>query len=111
TPIRMIPLNSPGIQKLVSENPYYVMTVIPGGIYKGVNRDVPTYAVKATFVTDDKEPNDVVYNVVKAVFSRLGELQAAHGAFKTLKAEDMLKGLSAPLHPGALRYYKEKGWK
>lgn len=109
--IRMIPLNSPGIQKLVSANSYYVMTVIPGGIYKGVSKDVPTYAVKATFITSEKEPNEVVYNVVKAVFSRLGELKAAHGAFRTLEPQDMLKGLSAPFHPGALRYYKEKGWK
>lgn len=109
TAIRMIPVNSMGIQKLVSGKPYYVMTTIPGGVYKGVSKDVPTYAVKATFVTSDKQPNDVVYNVVKTIFDNLDQFRATHAAFKFLKKEDMLKGLSAPFHPGAMRYYKEKG--
>ena len=61
TAITMIPVNTPAIQKLVAEKPYYAMTAIPGGIYKGVPKDVPTYAVKATFVTGDKEPADQVY--------------------------------------------------
>ena len=87
------------------------MTTIPGGIYKGVSKSVPTYAVKATFVTGNKEPNDVVYNVVKTIFDNLSSFRATHAAFKYLKPKDMLGGLSAPLHPGALRYYKEKGLK
>ncbi len=109
TAIRMIPVNSMGIQKLVAGNPYYVMTTIPGGVYQGVSQDVPTYAVKATFVTGDKQPNDVVYNVVKTIFDNLDQFRATHAAFKFLKKEDMLKGLSAPFHPGAMRYYEEKG--
>ena len=111
TGIRIIPVNSSGIQKLVSSKPYYVMTAIPGGIYKGGNKDVPTYAVKATFVTGNKEPNDVVYNVVKTIFDNLDSFRATHPAFKYLKPKDMLGGNSAPFHPGAMRYYKEKGWK
>ena len=109
TAIRMIPVNSMGIQKLVAGKPYYVMTSIPGGIYKGVDKDVPTYAVKATFVTGSKQPNDVVYNVVKTIFDNLDQLRATHAAFKYLQKKDMLGGLSAPFHPGATRYYKEKG--
>jgi uncharacterized protein len=110
TEIRMIPVDGPGIKKLVADNPYYVMTVVPGGIYKGVDKDVPTYAVKATFVTGEKEPDEVVYNVVKAIFENLGRFKESHAAFKYLDPKDMLQGLSAPLHPGAARYYKEKGW-
>lgn len=111
TAFRMIPINSSGIQKLVAGNPYYVMTTIPGGIYKGVDKDVPTYAVKATFVTGDNQDNQVVYDVVKTVFDNLEKFKSSHAAFKYLKPKDMLGGLSAPLHEGALRYYKEKGWK
>ncbi|MEE9240378.1 MAG: TAXI family TRAP transporter solute-binding subunit, partial [bacterium] len=100
-----------GIRKLVSGSPYYVMTVIPGGIYKGVGKDVPTYAVKATFVTGVKQDKQTVYDVVKTVFDNLGKLKASHAAFKYLKPKEMLGGLSAPFHEGALRYYKEKGLK
>ncbi len=109
TAIRMIPINSAGIQKLVAGKPYYVMTNIPGGIYKGVSKNVPTYAVKATFVTGKNQPNDVVYNVVKTIFDNLGDFQKTHAAFKYLTKKDMLGGLSAPFHPGAERYYVEKG--
>lgn len=109
TAIRMVPINAPGIMKLVAGKPYYVMTNIPGGIYKGVKKDVPTYAVKATFVTSNKQPNDVVYNVVKTIFDNLDQFRATHAAFKYLQKKDMLGGLSAPFHPGATRYYKEAG--
>jgi TRAP transporter TAXI family solute receptor len=109
TAIRMVPVNTAPIQKLVKDNSYYVMTAIPGGIYKGVDKDVPTYAVKATFVTGDKEPADQVYQVVKTIFENLDTLRGLHPAFKILNPKDMLKGLSAPMHPGAVKYYKEKG--
>jgi TRAP transporter TAXI family solute receptor len=109
TAIRMIPINAKGIMDLVAGKPFYVMTNIPGGIYKGVDKDVPTYAVKATFVTGKNQPNDVVYNVVKTIFDNLDQFRATHAAFKYLTKKDMLGGLSAPFHPGATRYYKEKG--
>ena len=110
TRIRMIPIDAPGIKKFVADNPSYVVTAIPGGIYKGVDKDVPTYAVKATFVTSEKQPEEVVYHVVKTVFENLDHFRKAHPAFASLKPEEMLQGLSAPLHVGAIRYYKEKGW-
>jgi hypothetical protein len=110
TKIRMIPIDAPAIKKFVADNPYYVLAAIPGGIYKGVDKDVATFAVKATFVTSDKEPDDVVYNVVKTVFENLDRFRTMHPAFRSVQPQEMLKGLSAPLHPGALRYYKEKGW-
>lgn len=108
--IRLIPLDAPGIKKMVAGNPYYVMTAIPGGIYAGVTQDVPTFAVKATLVTSEEESEEVVYNVVKTLFDNLDRFRTKHPAFTTLQPKDMLKGLSAPLHPGAIRYYKEKGW-
>ncbi|MGH7473786.1 MAG: TAXI family TRAP transporter solute-binding subunit, partial [Candidatus Methylomirabilales bacterium] len=110
TRIRMVPIDAPGIKKFVADHPYYVVAAIPGGIYKGVDKDVPTFAVKATLVTSDRQPEEVVYNVVKTVFENLDRFRAMHPAFRSLQPQEMLKGLSAPLHPGALRYYKEKGW-
>lgn len=108
--VRIIPLDAPGIKKLVADNPYYVMTAIPGGIYAGVSQDVPTLAVKATLVSNDKVSEEVVYNVVKTLFDNLDNFRTKHPAFTTLQPQGMLKGLSAPLHPGAIRYYQEKGW-
>lgn len=110
TEISMVPLNSDAIKKFVEGNPYYVLTDIPGGIYKGVDNDVPTYAVKATFITGASESEEEVYNVVKTVFDNLDRLRKLHPAFKLLQPKDMLKGLAAPMHPGAIHFYKEKGW-
>jgi len=106
----MIPLDHPDIKKLAEEKPYYVYTKIPAGLYKGVDYDVPTYAVTATVVTHEKVADEIVYDMVKTVFEHLEELKASHAAFRVLDPKQMLKGLSAPLHPGAIKYYKEKGW-
>jgi hypothetical protein len=108
--IVMVPLDSDAIKRFVAGNPYYVLTEIPGGIYKGVDKDVPTFAVKATFVTGEAESEDEVYNVTKTVFDNLDRLRQLHPAFKILRPKDMLQGLAAPMHPGAIRFYKEKGW-
>lgn len=110
TAIRIISINAPAVRKFVAARPYYVMTTIPAGTYKGVNYPVETYAVKATVVTSAKVSADKVYDVVKTVFEHLDELKKAHKAFAILKPADMLTGLTAPLHEGAMRYYKERGW-
>lgn len=110
TSIRMISINSPAIKKFVATRPYYVMTTIPANTYKGVDYPVETYAVKATVVTNSKVSSAKVYDVVKSVFEHLDELKKAQKAFADLEPEDMLKGLTAPLHDGAKKYYKEKGW-
>ena len=111
TEISIIPLNSDVIQNFVNERSYYVMTTIPAGTYTGVDNDVETYAVTATVVTNAGASEDMIYDLVKTIFSNLEELQKAHKAFRVLTPESMLNGLTAPFHPGALRYYKEQGWK
>ena len=108
--IVMIPLDHPGIKKLADEKPYYVFTNIPAGTYRGVDYDVPTYAVTATVITHENVPDEVVYDMVKTVFERLNDLKGSHAAFRNLDPKLMLQGLSAPFHPGAIKYYKEKGW-
>jgi uncharacterized protein len=109
--INIIPINSEAIKAFVKQHPYYIMTTIPAGTYKGVTQAVETYAVTATVVTSEAVSEQIVYDMVKTVFDNLQEVQASHAAFKNLKPEEMLGGLSAPLHPGAEKYYKEKGWK
>ncbi len=107
---RIVPVTGPAIDKLVKEKPYYRYATIPGGMYKGNPDDIKTYGVGATFVTSAKVPDDVVYEVAKAVFSDLDTFKKLHPAFANLKAEEMIKdSLSAPLHPGAIKAYKELG--
>ena len=107
----LVPVTGPEIDKLVEENAYYRKATIPGGMYHGTDSDTPTFGVGATFVTSADVPNEVVYTVVKAVFENFDQFKKLHPAFADLKPEEMIKdGLSAPLHDGAVQYYKEKGW-
>ena len=99
------------IDKLVNDNDYYRTATIPGGMYRGTATDTKTFGVGATFVTSSKVPDKVIYNVVKAVFDNFDQFKKLHPAFKNLKESEMIKdGLSAPLHNGAKKYYKERGW-
>ena len=109
---RIVSLDSAVEKKLVSGKPYYAFTTIPKGTYKTTTSDVRTFGVKATFVTSADVPEKVVYEVVRAVFENLADFRKLHPAFNNLNPKEMISdGLSAPLHKGALRYYKEKGWK
>jgi TRAP transporter TAXI family solute receptor len=108
---RLVSVTGEAIDKLVSENPYYAKAIIPGGLYSGNDADVETFGVKATFVTSADVADDVVYTVVKAVFDNFERFKGLHPAFANLTEESMIsEGLSAPLHPGAEQYYRERGW-
>ena len=107
----IVEVADPDIDELVRTRPYYAYTVIPGGMYSGTPDDVKTFGVKATVVTSSEVADDLIYAVVKAVFDNLDELKRMHPAFGTLETDKMIReGLSAPLHGGALRYYRERGW-
>ena len=106
----LVEVAGPEIDALVKENAYYRYATIPGGMYRGTDTDTKTFGVGATFVTSAKVPDDVIYYVVRAVFENFDEFKKLHPAFENLKKEEMIKdGLSAPLHPGAVKYYKEAG--
>jgi TRAP transporter TAXI family solute receptor len=108
---RLVSLTGPAVDKLVADKPYYAKATIPGGLYPNNPQPTETYGVLATVVSSSKVPADTIYNVVKAVFENFDEFKKLHPALAHLKAENMVKdGLSAPLHEGAARYYKEKGW-
>ena len=80
------------------------------GTYKTTDADVTTFGVMATFVTSSDVPDDVVYEVTRAVMENVADFRKLHPAFRTLDPKRMIKnGLSAPIHKGAMKYYKEKG--
>ena len=91
-------------------NPFYAFATIPKGTYKTSKKDVTTFGVMASFVTSADVSDDLVYSVTKAVFENLDDFRKQHPAFANLDPKKMIvDGLSAPLHPGAVKYYKEKG--
>jgi TRAP transporter TAXI family solute receptor len=107
----IVAVEGPAIESLVNDNPFYAFATIPGGMYAGNPDDVTTFGVRATFVTSADVAEDTVYQIVKAVFDNFDRFKRLHPAFETLKEEEMIStGLSAPLHPGAVKYYKERGW-
>ena len=107
----LVTVDGPEVAKLIADNDYYRSATIPGGMYRGSDADVQTFGVGATFVTSDKVSDAAVYAVVSSVFDNFEAFKKLHPAFAHLKPEEMATaGLSAPLHPGAAKYYKEKGW-
>ena len=108
---QLVPLTGAAVDKLVAENPYFAKATIPGGMYANNPKGTDTYGVLATLVTSAKVPDASVYELVKATFENFDEFKKLHPAFANLDPAKMVKdGLSAPLHPGAAKYYKEKGW-
>jgi len=107
---QLIPMTGPVVDSLVANNPYLAKVTIPGGMYPHNPDPIDTYGVLAVFVTSADVPEESVYVIVKAVFDNLEEFKRLHPAFAHLDANRMVRdGLSAPLHPGALKYFKEKG--
>ncbi|WP_371932424.1 TAXI family TRAP transporter solute-binding subunit [Pararhizobium sp. IMCC21322] len=106
----LVTVDNDATAKLIADNSYYRSAVIPGGMYRGNDDDVSTFGVGATFISSTDVPDDVVYEVVKAVFENIDQFRGLHPAFANLEPKQMANdGLSAPLHPGAERYYKEAG--
>ncbi len=106
----LVNVTGSSIEKLVEDNAYYRMATIPGSMYRGTSRNVNTFGVGATFVSSTRIPEKVVYHIVKAVFENFEQFKELHPAFGNLKKDEMIKdGLSAPLHKGAIKYYKEAG--
>ena len=106
----LVDVSGEAVDKLVEENPYYRTATIPGGMYRGNDEDTATFGVGATFVTSATVPQEVVYEVTKAVFENFAQFTGLHPAFADLTKEEMVAdGLSAPLHAGAEKYYREAG--
>ncbi|WP_291735313.1 TAXI family TRAP transporter solute-binding subunit, partial [Leisingera sp. F5] len=107
----LVTVDGEAVDKLVGDNAFYRTATIPGGMYRGSDADTQTFGVGATFVTSTDVSEEAVYAVVSSVFENFDAFKKLHPAFAHLKAEEMIAdGLSAPLHAGAAKYYKEKGW-
>lgn len=102
-----------GIDKLLDQYPYYAKSAIPIALYPGARNDgdVETFGVKATLVTSANVPDEVVYALTREVFENLEDFKKLHPAYSRLTRESMLEGLTAPIHPGAMKYYREAGLK
>ncbi|MFO7577732.1 MAG: TAXI family TRAP transporter solute-binding subunit [Pelovirga sp.] len=106
----LVNVTGPEVDKLIADHEYYRVATIPAGMYRGNNEDTTTFGVAATFVTTTSVPEDVIYEVVKAVFDNFEDFKRLHPAFENLTKEEMITGgLSAPLHDGAVKYFKEVG--
>jgi len=106
----LVDVNNEATEALIEANPFYRQATIPGGMYRGNSDDTTTFGVGATFVTSAEVSEDVVYEVVKAVFDNIDQFKSLHPAFAILEPEEMATdGLSAPLHAGAERYFREAG--
>jgi TRAP transporter TAXI family solute receptor len=110
--VRFIPIAGSDIDQLVAEQNYYIETTVPvAKFYPGAQNsgDVKTFGVIATLCTSSTIPDQVVYTITKEVFDNFTEFKRQLPAFGNLTKEGMLKGLTAPLHPGAKKYFKEIG--
>ncbi|MEL7149455.1 MAG: TAXI family TRAP transporter solute-binding subunit, partial [Pseudomonadota bacterium] len=108
--VSLVSVTGEPIEKLVADNPFYRVATIPGGMYAGTDGDTTTFGVGATFVTSASVPEEVVYVVAKSVMENIDDFKGLHPAFSNLDPAQMVTdGLSAPLHPGAEKAYKELG--
>ncbi|WP_238366725.1 TAXI family TRAP transporter solute-binding subunit [Mesobacterium pallidum] len=106
----LVEVSGDAVSALVEEFPFYSVATIPGGMYRGNDSDVTTFGVRATLVTSDAVSEDAVYALTSAVFENFSDFTGLHPAFANLTPEEMAtQSLSAPLHAGAAKYYKEKG--
>lgn len=106
----IVDVSGAAVDTLIRDNNYYRNAIIPGGLYRGSDDDIKTFGVGATVVTSSALASDVVYEVVKSVFENFELFKELHPAFARLKKEEMVSdSLSAPLHPGAEKYFREAG--
>ncbi len=107
---RLIEVSGPVVEKLIADHAYYRRAIIPGRLYPENSEDLLSFGVGATVVASQQVPEEVAYEIVKAVFANLDDFRNRHPAFSRLAPEQMSRdSLSAPLHPGAERYFKEAG--
>jgi hypothetical protein len=105
----IVPVDSAHADILVKKYPFYSKTVVPKGSYKGVDQDVPAVCVLAILVTRAELEEDVVYKITKAMYENIKDIERAHAKGKEVKLEKATVGMPIPLHPGAEKYFREKG--
>jgi hypothetical protein len=107
--IRILDIPADVAAKLTQKYPFLAAVKVPANTYKGLTADVSTVAVNAVLIAGNQLKDDMVYNLTKTLFENQAELASAHAKGKELNAQYAVKGVSIPFHPGAVKYYKEKG--
>jgi TRAP transporter TAXI family solute receptor len=108
----IVPVPADLVAMLVRDNPALRPAVVPGGLYRDTPEDIPTIGTVALLVTTTNESVEHVYLLVRAVFENLAIVNSLHPALSDLKPKDMVQQpFPVPLHEGALRYYRERGWR
>jgi len=107
--VKIVPIEGDKINKFVKANPYFAQANVSGGLYKGNDSDTPTFGVKAVLVTSTDVSDEAVYTVVKQILENFEEFKKLHPAYANITKESLLDGLSAQLHNGAKKYFKEIG--
>lgn len=107
--VRLVSLSDEAIKALMTKYPFFTEFTIPANTYNGQTTDVKTVAVNAILATNSQLSEEVVYNLTKALFENQADLATAHAKGKELSIEKAVKGISIPFHPGAIKYFKEKG--
>ena len=108
--LELIPVDTATAKKIAGRYSFYTIETIPGGTYKGTDNDVQALAIKATLAVSAKLDEDTVYDMTKCLFENLDKLGASHAKGKEVSIAQAVTGVSVPFHPGAVRYYKEKGY-
>lgn len=107
---QLVEISGPPVERLLSDHPIYRRAVIPGGLYAGNPRDTRTFGAVATLITTADMPEEVVYEITRAVYEGLDSIRNKHPAFAELRARDLAEfDGAAPVHPGAARFFAERG--
>lgn len=106
--LRLVPIDGPEIEKVIQQKPYYRSGIIPKGMYLETEQDVQSFGLGAIFVASESTSPKAIYNVVKEIVENFKDFQSLHPSLIGLDKKELpYAGISAPLHPGAIRYYKE----
>jgi uncharacterized protein len=107
---RLVRVAGPPVDRLLAADPYYIASIIPGGMYDGNPADTPTFGTQTVLVISARQPDDLAYAMVKAVMENFADFRRLHPALRRLEKKDMVPSEAVmPIHPGALRYYREAG--
>ncbi|MDO9509616.1 MAG: TAXI family TRAP transporter solute-binding subunit [Thermovirgaceae bacterium] len=109
--ITLVEFSDADIKELIAKYPFFAKDVVPAGTYRGIDKNIQTVAVQAMWVCDGDLSEDVVYRITKAFWENIADVQKVHAKAKMITLETALNGISVPLHPGAAKYYAEKGIK
>ncbi|MEK7989742.1 MAG: TAXI family TRAP transporter solute-binding subunit [Thiotrichaceae bacterium] len=107
--IRLIPIDGEAADTMIEKYPYFAKGIIPAGIYKNIDKDVPSVGVKAVLITKKDTPDEMVDLLLRTILDEFENFKRLHPAYKTITKESLLEGLSAPLHPAAKKVYQESG--